>query len=78
MITFFCIKRTWQKLGSFYVFEKMQDMANETGQQILFPFLLVTWREGNWLIENHMISAVIGVPDRLFLNTSIKKGEELE
>lgn len=23
-----------------------------------------------------MISAVIGVPDRLFLNTSIKKGEE--
>ena len=58
--------------------EKMQDMANETGQQILFPFLLVTWREGNWLIENHMISAVIGVPDRLFLNTSIKKGEELE
>lgn len=78
MITFSCIKRTWQKLGSFYVFEKMQDMANETGQQILFPFLLVTWREGNWLIENHMISAVIGVPDRLFLNTSIKKGEELE
>ena len=78
MITFSCIKRTWQKPGSFYVFEKMQDMANETGQQILFPFLLVTWREGNWLIENHMISAVIGVPDRLFLNTSIKKGEELE
>lgn len=24
-----------------------------------------------WLIENHMISAVIGVPDKLFLNTSI-------
>ena len=78
MITFSCIKRTWQKLGSFYVFEKMQDMANETGQQILFPFLLVTGRESNWLIENHMISAVIGVPDRLFLNTSIKKGEEHE
>ena len=44
----------------------------------LVSFLLVTWRESNWLIENHMISTVIGVPDRLFLNTSIKKGEEHE
>lgn len=34
MVTFSCIKRTWQKPGSFYVFEKMQDMANETGQQL--------------------------------------------
>lgn len=46
MITFSCIKRTWQKLGSFYVFEKMQDMANETGQQLKEQDKIITGLNG--------------------------------
>lgn len=59
-----------------FILRGMQHLKEDGRQIAVLPhgILFRGAQEGKirkWLIENHMISAVIGVPDKLFLNTSI-------
>ena len=59
-----------------FILRGMQHLKEDGRQIAVLPhgILFRGAQEGKirkWLIENHMISAVIGVPDKLFLNTQI-------
>lgn len=59
-----------------FILRGMQHLKEDGRQIAVLPhgILFRGAQEGKirkWLIEKHMISAVIGVPDKLFLNTSI-------